>query len=125
MVWCDLFFFRGVIVLAGRVREACLEGKAPAPEALFSVRQGERSLLGRGGSCPGSSILDPAGWEKLVWRERHLPKKLYSRSGRVRIACKDTLNVAICLKATANINLSPLRWERRTRSCFKMGVIRN
>ena len=62
---------------------------------------------------------------KLARREWLLPKKLYSRSGRVRIACKDTLNVAICLKATANINLSPLRWERRTRSCFKMGVIRN
>ena len=151
MVWCDLFFFRGVMVLAGRAREACLAGKAPAPEALFSMRQGgrsllggegscpgssihnpagcekpagrgrllprkrysqsgrvgeaclagkapapealfsmrqgENSLLGRGGSCPGSAIHNPAGWEKLVWRGRHLPKKLYSRSGRVRIAC--------------------------------------
>ena len=69
------------------MREACLEGKAPAPEALFSIRQGGRSLFGGEGSCPGSFILGPAGWEKPARQEWLLPRKRYSQSGRVGIAC--------------------------------------
>ena len=72
----------------GRVEEACQAGVAPAPEALFSMRQGGKSLPGRSGSCPGSFILNAAGWKKLARQERLLPRMLYSHSGRVEEACQ-------------------------------------
>ena len=94
----------------GRVDKCLLPGMAPASQALFSIRQGVRSLLARNGSCPGSffslsgriekacragkapaprsSILNPAGCEKLAGQGRLLPHKPYSQSGRVRRACR-------------------------------------
>ena len=71
----------------GRVCRACRAGMAPAQEALFSIRQGVRSLLGLDGSCPSSSILNTAGSGKLVGAGMLLPRKLYSQFGRVWEAC--------------------------------------
>ena len=59
-----------------------VHASAPAPEALFSFRQGGKSLLDREGSCPGSSILIPAGARKLAGQGRLLPHKLIFLSGR-------------------------------------------
>ena len=73
---------------SGRVREASWAGKTPAPDALFSMRQGGRSLPDRSGSCPGCSILIPAGWKKLARQAWLLPRMLYSQCGRVEEACQ-------------------------------------
>ena len=59
-----------------------LSGMAPASLALFSIRQGMRSLLPRNSSCPLALFLILAGSEKLLALGWLLPHKLYSHSGR-------------------------------------------
>ena len=44
------------------------------------------SFPGRDGSCPGNSILNPAGCDELSGQGWLLPRKLYPQSGRVREA---------------------------------------